>query len=233
MNRAGAKDAAGRRSALEELLKRYWQPMRVYVQYRMGIDAHRADDMVQGFIASRILEKNLLGGADPRKGRFRGFLMVALARFVLNQVRDEKASKRGQRGQDHIGRIADPSDRSWPPGRAFELAWARQVLQDAAEVFRKECFATGREDYWSVFEGRVLLPALDDREPTPYAQLIAQHHFASPVQACNTLATAKRQFNRCLRKVISEYEVEDADIDAELDDLRSIVFRGARSRPKP
>ena len=47
----------------------------------------------------------------------------------------------------------------------------------------------------------------------------------APVQAFNLLTTAKRKFARILRSVASEYAGDEKMIDAEINDLKSILSK--------
>ena len=66
-------------------------------------------------------------------------------------------------------------------------------------------------------------PALDDAPPEPYERVIERFKFASPAAASNALVTAKRMFERNLRSVVGEYAADDAEIEAELAELRAVV----------
>jgi DNA-directed RNA polymerase specialized sigma24 family protein len=61
-------------------------PVYAFVR-RKGYDAEGARDLTQKFFA-RLIEKNYLASADHDRGRFRGFLLMAAQRFLLNQSRD-------------------------------------------------------------------------------------------------------------------------------------------------
>src|SRR5690606_38314643 len=61
---------------------------------RNGYDPEDAQDLTKAFF-ERLLEKNFLRLADPEKGHFRTFLLVALKRFLANEWRKQSALKRG------------------------------------------------------------------------------------------------------------------------------------------
>ena len=86
-------DSCRGRAALETLCSLYWPPLYAYVR-RRGYTPHDAQDLTQAFFA-RLLEKDYLQAVDPRKGKFRSFLLVAL-RHALSDQRDRAmAAKRG------------------------------------------------------------------------------------------------------------------------------------------
>src|SRR5438874_8690809 len=80
-------------AALAKLCQRYWYPLYVFVR-RQGHSPEDAQDLVQGFFA-RLLEKHYLKDADPQKGRFRSFLLMALRRFMANEWDRAHRLKRG------------------------------------------------------------------------------------------------------------------------------------------
>ena len=73
---AGDIQASQPSQALEKLCRTYWPPLYSYVRHR-GFAAEDAQDLTQAFFA-RLLEKNYLSAVDPRKGKFRSFLLAAL-----------------------------------------------------------------------------------------------------------------------------------------------------------
>src|SRR6266545_80156 len=91
---AGVDDTV-QRQALMELLKRYMPALHSYLVYRKKFDPNRADDMLQGFLLSKIVENDLVSQAKRERGKFRSFLVTALNRYVISQIRQEQAEKRG------------------------------------------------------------------------------------------------------------------------------------------
>jgi RNA polymerase sigma-70 factor (ECF subfamily) len=229
--RAGHPSEEVRRAALEALLRRYLGPMRRHLLSRRRVPPDRVDDLLQGFVCSRILEQDLIARADPARGRFRNYLLKALNRYVANELRRERTKARSPRDGELVPLDPDADEEAGPaarepgPGGAFDLAWAREVLDEAVTRMRADCHAAVRPDVWGVFEARVVGPALGRHEPVPYAELVERFGFASPAQASNALVTANRMFQRVLRSVIARYELGDAAVEEEIADLRRIFAR--------
>jgi RNA polymerase sigma-70 factor (ECF subfamily) len=223
---AGEIGPAGAK-ALGELLPRYLGPLRAHLARQQRLEMHQAEDLLQGFLAEKVLERNLIGDASREKGRFRTFLLVALDRFVSNQLRDARSLKRspGEKTAPLDAAAATAAPVPTPSG-VFEAAWARQVLSNAAERMRDECKASNRDDIWQIFEARVLCPTLEGAEPVPYEQLVTQLGLSDVDAASNLLVTAKRMFARSLRGVVGEYMGEDGQIEQEIAELRAILARG-------
>ena len=220
--RAGGADEQTQRQALVELLKRYMPALHSYLVYRKKFDSHRADDLLQGFLLSKLVEHDLLADARREIGKFRSFLVTALNRYVISQIRQEQAEKRGG-GATSVDTEFDAAAESEPD--SFDVAWARELLSQAVRRMHQECSGTGRDDVWEIFEARVVGPALEGREPLAYDQLVERFKLVSPAQASNLLVTGRRMFVRVLRGLIAEYEPDDARVDAELNDLQAVLAR--------
>jgi len=225
---AGRGDDDSKRRALGELLVRYLPALRAHLVLRKRLNRDLAEEMLHDFLATKVVEKELVGRADPGRGKFRTFLLTALDRFVANQMRDAAAKKR--RPQD--GRIVDIDEQTHgleldeEPHQAYDLAWARRVIAESLDRMRSECHASGRPDIWGVFDRRVLGPMLDGAEPMPYEDLVARFALRSPAQASNVLITGKRMFERSLRGVVGEYAADEQEVDEEITELRQILARG-------
>jgi DNA-directed RNA polymerase specialized sigma24 family protein len=227
--RAGRDADESRRLALGELLARYLPALRAHLVLGKRLSPADADDLVQEFIAAKVLEKELIGRADAELGKFRTFLLTALDRFLIDCRRVEHARKRSP-GDGRLQALGDgaedlPAD---PVSDAFDLAWARNVIDQTVEMMRSECDATGRADVWGVFECRLLGPMLHGTEPIAYEDLVKRFGLQSPSQASNLLITAKRTYARVLRTVVGEYARSSDDIEAEIRELMDVLARVRR-----
>ena len=223
---AGAGDLQTRREALEQLLTRYLPALRAHLVFRKRLAPEQADDLLQEFVASKILEHDLIARADRKLGKLRTLLLTALDRFVANSLRDERAQKRHPTDGAVVGFDEDivPLPAGSQPADAFDLAWARGVIDQALQQMRRECGMSGRGQVWAVFECRVVGPILDGTPAVDYAELVQRFGFRSPIQAANTLITGKRMYARCLRSVIGEYADEE-EIDDEINELKQTLAR--------
>lgn len=229
-----AVEAAGReylqaeRPALAELLRRYRPALRAHLLMRRSVDRDQIDDVLQGFIASKVLESDLIGRADRTKGKFRSLLLTALDRYVVSLQRHDKAAKRGARRTQELDSALEPAATGTGAASSadtFDVAWARQVLSETLGRVRTQCEADGRPDVWGVFESRVLKPALENARPPTYAQIVERYRYRSPSQMWNAVRTGKHIFARVLRSVICEYATSSEQVEAELRDLREICAR--------
>jgi hypothetical protein len=224
VRRAGAEDDAGPRDALADLVRQYQGPVKFHLVRERRLDPQQAADLWQDFLLKRVLERDFLRSADQHRGKFRTFLLSAVNNFVFTSFRDAGRLKRSpQKGIVGLDQAAEAADtRNDPPSRAFDLEWARAVLEQALDQMREECLGKGQDRVWGVFEGRYVVP-IRGGQALSYEQLIEQFGFQSTVQASNALTTAIRKFDRILRAVVGQYAREPGDVDNEIRDLRQIL----------
>src|SRR4051812_10649995 len=225
VRQAAHSDPETKRRALTNLLEQYVPAMKCYLTMGKRLEPDKADDLMQSFLTSKVIDQDLIERADKDRGKFRTFILTALDRFIVNQHRFDRAQKRSPSNMAAIEDQPEPADEEVAPDETFDVAWAKQVINRTVERMKQECRGSGRLDLWQVFEARVLAPTLGQSEAVPYEELIAKAGFTSPVQAANALVTAKRMFARIIRQVISEYEGSDAEIDGELNDLHEILAK--------
>lgn len=211
-----------RRLALAELLQRYRPALRAHLMFKRRLDRDTAEDVLQGFISDKILERNILRLADPSKGQFRMLLLKSLDNYLRDEWR--RAARRGETDAASDG-LAEPE---LPTDEAdvFDIAWARQVLTLVLARMRHDCESTCREQVWEIFLCRVWQVTARDCEPESYESLVNRLGLESPAQASNLLITAKRQFRRTLESVISEYVVQPTATPLEMAELQRILAEG-------
>ena len=232
VGRAGCADEAGQREALVELLKRYMPALQSFLVWRKRIDSHKAEDYLQGFLLSKIVESGLISGASKERGKFRSYLLASLNQYVMQQIRHEQALKRGAASSVGLEEDMDAAAPEAEPGDSFDVAWARELLSQAIRKMHNECIAGRRKDVWQLFEAKVIDPVLHGREPLPYEELVKRFGLVSPAQASNLLVTGRRTFVRVLRSLIAEYEPDPDRIDAEVNDLQTILSRAHMTEPE-
>jgi len=223
--RAGQDDQQAKRDALDQLLACSLPAMRAHLVYAKRLAPADADDVVQDFVAEKILQRDLLGRADQRLGRFRTYLLTALDRFLLNRIRDAGAKNRAPAGAARItmGDHDDLPAAGQDASDAFDLAWARSVIQETLQRMRSHCEASGRGRIWEVFNCRVVAPALEGAPPVEYQDLVARFGFCSPAEAANVLVTAKRMYARALKSVIAQYARDTEEIESEVRQLHAVL----------
>lgn len=218
---AGHATQDERRAALDELLRRYLPALRAHLLIARVAPPGQVDDLLQGFLADKVVGQDLIAKVRRDRGRFRTFVAVALDRYVIDQLRRQRSTLRSPAGEAAVVPLDDndPVDPSPSTHRAFNIAWAAEVVAEARRRMQSECEASGRGDVWTVFNARVVGPTLDAVEPTSYAELARRLSLGSESQAANLLVTGKRAFARAMRVVVAEYVGDEALVDEELAEL--------------
>jgi RNA polymerase sigma-70 factor (ECF subfamily) len=233
VGRAGGADADSQPIAIAQLVRMYAPALRAHLLQSLNGDEHRADDLLQGFLADKVLEQRLIGAADASRGRFRTFLLAALDRYVIDEHRYRAARKRAPRGEvadidDHRETVPSRDGAHESPTRAFDLAWAREVLGEVLDSMRRQCEQTDRTDLWSVFEVRYVRPATDGVPPEAYDSIAKRLRLESPHHAANLLTTAKRMYTRLFIAVVSRYAANQDEVRDEVADLWRIFATAKR-----
>jgi len=151
--RAGSDDGVGR-EALAHLCQGYWLPLYVYVR-RRGYSAHDAEDLTQGFFAD-LLGRGAIKRADPGRGRFRTFLLTALANFLHNAHDHAQTVRRGGaverlsiESADAAEALAGIEADGLTPDRAFDRCWALALLDRALRRLRAEQERQGKAEWFA------------------------------------------------------------------------------------
>tara|TARA_R110002096_G_scaffold316010_10_gene510361 strand:+ start:16299 stop:17069 length:771 start_codon:yes stop_codon:yes gene_type:complete len=205
--------------ALEEFFQRYWYPM--YAFMRAQRETHDdASDLVQAFIVNELLEREQIKQWDPKRGRLRTFLKVALDRFRKKEFRKESAQKRGgPKAQTHVsmdfewaeGRFANTAIDEQSPDKIFEKEWAEatinQVMGMLAQRYSKKDKLKEFQLLCQNLSGRA-----GDGDHVKYSEIALELGTNENNVKAKMLAF-RDQFKRALDSVVSETaapgEVED------------------------
>lgn len=215
--RAGGAGADARR-ALDALCRTYRPPVLAFVRSQ-GYSIDAAEDLAQAFFAD-FIERASHADADPGRGRFRSFLLVALKRFLINADAQQRAQKRG--GTAQIEALQDNSQPSTDviletetPERAFERNWALAVLNSAMRKLREEADAAGKGKLFErLHEFLVESPDEADYERAARALNLRR----------NTLAVAVHRLRHRLRELVraelAQTTATRTELETELRELR-------------
>ena len=219
MRAAGADSTLRARQALEQLCRIYWPPLYAFVR-RSGSPPHDAQDLVQGFFL-QLLAKEALDAVDPRKGKFRSFLLAALKHYLSNERDRARAQKRGGGlapisidAQDAEGRyLYEPAD-SITPDKLYERRWALTVLEQALVRLQAEYAASGRGAVFEKLKGALT----SDAARAPHAE-IARELDMTPGAVKVAAHRLRQRFGEVLRAEIAETVARPEDIEEEIQHL--------------
>jgi DNA-directed RNA polymerase specialized sigma24 family protein len=211
------------RQELERFIGAYWRPVYAYLR-RKGKSREDAADLTQGFVA-KVIEDDLVGQANPDRGRFRSFLLKSLDHFVI----DERRREYGRDGDrpvvvpedPDVLRAAEPRSGE-DPAVAFDRQWATTVLEIVVDRLRAACESEGLQRHWRVFEDQVLRKARGNK-PAPVEELIEALGARDRDEIYSMLNSVKRKFRQILRDVVAETVDDSAMLDVELADLRRFL----------
>jgi RNA polymerase sigma-70 factor (ECF subfamily) len=195
---------------------------------RKGYDAESARDLTQSYFV-RLLEKGVLGAADPKKGRFRAFLRTDCGFFLGGERDRENALKRGG------GRLSVPIDAVLAEGRyrfepadtltpedEFDRVWAVTLLDRVIELIEGEYAERGRGE---LFE-RLKIVLTEGPRSLPYAR-IAQELGTTENAVQSAAQRLRRRFRELVREQIAETlaDPNPEDVETELGELFKALGR--------
>ena len=210
--------------ALEKLCRAYWYPLYAYAR-RAGQSRENAEDLTQAFFA-RLLEKNYLDAAEPERGRFRSFLLLALKRFMANDWDRVRAQKRGG-GQAQIPLDTELAERKFSaetvageisPDRLYERRWALTLLEQTMARLRAEFAAAGKIAEFEKL--KTFLTA--DKHAIPYATVAAELGMGEGALRVAVHRLRKR-YRELFREEIAHTLAAGEDVDTELRHLLTVL----------
>ena len=216
------------KAALEEVCRRYWVPVFQTICQRNYPEAE-AQDLTQEFLV-KLTDSSLWRRADPNRGRFRSFLLGALARFLREIEMRRRAQKRGG-DVDHVNAYDEEMADNLPDAalteeivRTFDRNWALGIMTRALARTRDEYSASGKAHLFSAL--KAFLPA--GKEPPAYDEMAEKLslHLATLKTEIHRL---RASFKSNVRAEVSQTVSAPHEIEAELEWLQQILMdRGSR-----
>jgi len=209
--------------ALATLCSLYWYPLYAYARRQLP-SVDDAQDLTQAFFA-QLLEKEYLQDADPRRGKFRSFLLIAFNHFLSKERDKAKAQKRGgqkqflpldfQSGERQY--CFEPADHATPE-TIFERRWALTVLEQTLARLRQELESSGKA---ALFE-KLKETLTGDGMSRPYAEL-AEELGISEAAVKVAVHRLRRRYQELLRAEIAQTVSSPEEVDEELRNLFAAV----------
>jgi RNA polymerase sigma-70 factor (ECF subfamily) len=224
---AGEEDSTRRTEALEKLCQTYWGPVYAFIR-RHGHDVPESQDLTQTFFA-QLLARDAFRNLDPRKGKFRSFLLVVLRHFLVNEAKRLNTAKRGG-GQTVVPLDAETVEYCLLPGaaqdvapeRLFDRQWALTVLDRVFGNLRSEFEKNGGLPRFE--ELKVFLA--NEGNSQDYAK--AAHHLGLTPGAVKVAVHRLRQrYGELLRLEIAHTVESPLEIEEEMRYLLALLIQGS------
>jgi RNA polymerase sigma-70 factor (ECF subfamily) len=203
---------------LNELCTAYWYPLYAYVRSR-GPAAEEASDLTQAFF-TRLLEKGVVGDADPQRGKFRSFLLTSLQNFLANDKDRAQTLKRGGGNttlsldfEDAQQRYEVEPGHQETPERQFLRTWALEVVDRCMQRLQAENLARGRGATFQRLESFV------SGQAPPSYQEVARDLGLTENAAKVAVHRLRQRLRAILRQEVAETLPEGSSVDEEIREL--------------
>ncbi len=216
---AGQNSSPDSQRALADLCEAYWVPLYGYIKRRVNNDAE-ARDMTQAFF-TELLEKKLIGDADPSRGKFRSYLLGSLKHFLSHQWEKANALKRGG-GKAPISlnfASADSSIKIEPvdgltPEQIFDRDWAMTLLSQIMERLKSEYVDSGKAELFAH-----LKPLLIGSPSGNTWGHVAERLQMTEAAAKMVRSRMRKRYREILRQEIADTVSKPEDVDDEIRNL--------------
>ena len=222
---AGREFSPESTAALEKLCRAYWQPICAFAR-RRGRSEEDAKDLTQEFFA-RLIERKDFSGLDPKKGKFRTFLLAAFSHFLANEYDRATAQKRGggqvplsldQVAPNEWAGLSAPEDAS--PGTIYDLSWAQTILQTALRRLKEEMGQREKQRQFEELEPFLTLEA----DPGGYATAAARLELG--VSSVPVLVHRLRQrYRELVREEVAQTVSSPTELEEEMRHLFAVLNR--------
>jgi len=213
--------APGSKTALAELCSLYWYPLYAFVRNR-GHSPQDAQDLTQGFFL-HLLARRALTHVDPRKGKFRSFMIACLQNYLSHEAELARRLKRGgrvefvyldlQRAENRYR--LEPVD-TLTPEKIFNARWAMALLGAAMNQLSREYGDQGKTATFETL--KAFLDPINRKTLPPYEQVAAQLKLS--LGAVKTLIhRLRKEYTAFVREEIRRTVSDSGDVDAEIHEL--------------
>jgi RNA polymerase sigma-70 factor (ECF subfamily) len=217
--RAAGTGGSAPEEALERLCRGYWAPIYAFVR-RKGFSPPDAQDLTQAFFA-RVLRRETFSQADPRRGRFRTFLLSALSCFLADEHRKATRQKRGG-GQELLSLEGSQMEEQFlevpspeaGPGELFDRRWRLSLLQQALRRLEAEFVAADKARDFALLKEFLTAPATVGAYDPVAAELGTQ-----PRTVAVMIHRLRRRFRELVREEVAQTVTDPTEFEEELRQL--------------
>ena len=220
-------DSPEARQALSDLCAAYYTPVFVMIR-RAAPNEEVARDLTQEFFA-RLLSRSGLGKVDPKRGRFRFFLLGSVKHFLAD-VHDEQS--RLKRGGGRVPISLDAGTDSSPgleladatapsPELEFDREWAVSLLDRALDRLGREQAGVGNGEQFPA-----LKPWLTgDKQEVSQSDLAARLGMSEGALRV-TLHRLRKRFRELVREEIASTVADPTHVREEMGYLLEVLSQG-------
>lgn len=218
--------------ALGQLCQIYWPPLYSFVRSR-GYAIHDAQDLTQSFFAY-LIEHKIYARVNPRKGKFRSFLLASLKNLLADAHDRAQTLKRGGGREclplneeqveeaESLFQTHCPFAGSTDEDRLFERTWAETLV--AGALCRLAAGYKGESKEKLFEELKMFLTGGADPLPT-YAELAAR--LGAPASTLRSDVTRLRaRYRETLRAEVRRTVERESEVEGELRELLRVLTSG-------
>jgi RNA polymerase sigma factor (sigma-70 family) len=212
------------RSALSDLCGAYYAPVFAFVR-RSTNDDQSARDLTHGFFA-RLLAKQNIDNADPRRGRFRSYLLGAVKHFLSDaRDRDHRLKRGGGEQMQSLDQqtetstsIQFPDPNAPTPDHEFDRKWALTVLDISLTRLADEHKAADHEKHFEILKPW-LTGDTENLSQADAAKQLSMNEAAVKV----AIHRLRRRFREVIKSEIAETLHDPVQVNNELEYLISAL----------
>jgi RNA polymerase sigma-70 factor (ECF subfamily) len=219
---AASSDRAEAGLMLEELCRKYWKPICLFIRSRVPTPDD-AEDLAQDYFAN-LLARGYLSKADPNRGRFRAFLVQDLKYFLSGVMQKRMAAKRGEGIEllslNEARIVSGPAATDTATETAFDREWALMIAANAREQLRASYDAAGKGNLFRVLQhGLVKIPDAAEYEKWAVALSITTGSLRV------ALHRLRNRFHSELKTQVMETVSSEDDFEEEMRHLRKVLLQ--------
>jgi RNA polymerase sigma-70 factor (ECF subfamily) len=219
------------RAALAQLCQTYWPPLYTYVRCH-GWSVHDAEDLTQSFFAY-LIERKIYARTDPKKGKFRSFLLASLKHFLSHARERAQTLKRGgacefvplDEGRAEAAESLFQTHVSLNTGAVredllFEKTWAETLVETALDRLAAAYKAEGKENLFEKFQTFVAVGA----DPLPAYSELATRLAVTESTIRSQVTRLRARYREMLRAEVRRTVDTESEVDEELRELLRVLI---------
>lgn len=196
------RDDDARLDLNHRIMSLYARPLRVYVRGSSFKDLADADELVNGFFASRLSDGDYLRAWSGSGLPLRRWLMNGMLLFLHEQARVLRRASRARPLPDTLTSVSDTE---------FERAYAVSLVREAMDATRRGLQADGMDMHWQAFIARHTHARACD--------VFRSTHDLTPGQFHHLVRMATARFRKVLVDMVLLDGVHREDADTEIQRL--------------